>query len=193
MGAYLYPERPYVAGNSWYQHEYMNCNSQASPYNCGNSTTETNEIVAWINDWFNILSYGAQGFIMPGTDTYVVLGTMDAGEGGASYKGYPPWRGSRCTGPCRAIEDDQYNKYWLFDIKDILAAANPWEVFPYEHGYIPFLDQFQTRDGGRSRLVNAGFDLATGRLAIVMRNRYGGTEPKADILMFQSNAWMEAP
>lgn len=191
LGGYLYaPVRPDVG--PWYNFEMMNCTPYgANPYDCGQDLTDSNQVVPWVNNWWTIDSYGMQGFIIPNTDTYVVIGTMEGGEEGLSYKGDPDW-GEACGGPCRAGEHDYHNKYWLFDINDILSASNPWEVFPYEHGYIPFLDQFQTRTGGRSLIANAGFDLNTGRLAVVLKERTGQYSPTADVAIFQSNDWQEA-
>lgn len=191
MGAYLFPDRVPL-NSSWYQHEYMNCDRMLSSYDCAQEITESALVVPWNNNWQTILSFGVQGFIVPNTRTYVVIGTMEGGEFGASYKGNPDYRKTRCTGPCRVVEDDRYNKYWLFDINDMVdPLKQPWEVFPYEHGYIPFLDQMLTTDGKRSLMINAGFDLHTGQLAIVMKERHGNFSRGQDALIFSLQSWAE--
>ena len=203
FGAHYFPNRE-TEPLPWYVHEMFNCDRDQSAYRCDAyddpaGEGQTANAIAWINDWFTIVTYAHQGFIIPGTRTYAVVGQMAGGEEGVVYKGNPPYLNNgqdggsnHCGGPCRNVYTDVHNKYWLFDLDDITGAANPWEVFPYEHGYITFLDQFETIDGNRSIMRNATFDLQSGRLAVVMTGR-GGAEPypEADVVIFQNPAWSE--
>ena len=198
MGAAFFPDRV-TNGTSWYQYEMMNCDRDQSSYNCAADGTDSAQVVPWINDFYNIMSYSHLGFIIPGTDTYAVIGQIEGGEDGISYKGTPPYLNggsfggsNECPGPCRVQYEDIHNKYWLFDLNDITNAVNSWDIFPYEHGNITFLDEFETVTGARSIMRNATFDLATGRLAVVMSGRSGDPEySEVDIVIFQDAGWVE--
>lgn len=203
LGAHYFPNRE-TEPLPWYVYEMFNCDRTQSSYRCDAANDPggegiTQNAIAWINDWMTITTYAHQGFIIPGTDTYAVVGQMAGGEDGIVYKGNPPYinggapNGSNhCSGPCRNVYEDVHNKYWLFDLSAITSATNHWEIFPYEHGYITFLDQFQNINGDRSIMRNATFDLQSGRLAVVMTGR-GGAEPfpEADIVIFENAGWAE--
>ena len=180
---------------SWYNYEMYNADREdETPYDPSQEITDAAQIDAWINDWWTIKTRAFQGFIIPNTNTYVVVGSIEGGAGGIGYKAWPEWSDSRGGGPIRLQEDDYHNKYWLFDITDIQSAANPWEVFPYEHGNLTMLDSMLDQAGNKTRAINATFDLHTGQLAFVVRNRQDGLtySGEADIVIFQSNAWQEA-
>jgi len=187
MGSYLYDGIDDIT--NWYNIQYFNCDPDVA-YQCGNGIADYLQIVGWENDFWNILSFGATGFILPGTKTYVVIGTLHGREDGIGYKITPPWR-SQASGPSRVGEFDLNNYYWLFDIDDILAATNPYEIMPYERGELTFLDNLSDKDGDRAQISNAAFDLSTGRLAIVMKYMHGGSLPKASVFIFSNTAWSE--
>ena len=175
FGAYLHGSPPH-----WYNYELFNCD-RAAGYDCGQDLTDAQFITPWINDWWTILSYACQGFIMPGTRTYVVIGTYEGIEG-TGYKAVSDFRDD-CGGPCRIVENDYYNQYWLFDLKDIVHAENPYKVFPYEYGRITFLDPFLNQYNIRASILNAGYELSSNRLAVIMAEMEG-LEPTNDCLIF---------
>ena len=190
LGAQYFVNQPnWPSGYTWYELGHMNCDPFLPPetfYNCGQATTDSSLVVPWINNFWTIESYGVQGFIIPGTDTYAVIGQIGGIEGGVSYKGNPAWNGgSNCPGACTVQVDDYNYKYCLFDLKD-LGGLSVGQAFPYEHGTIPMLDRVTTMSGNRSIMMNATFDMHSGRLIILMRARAGSTfNPNADGLVFQ--------
>jgi len=190
LGAYFFPGRVDGLG-TWYQFEMFNADrTDPTPYIAAQELTDYTQVDPWINDFWNIESRGLQGFLIPGTQTYAVVGILEAGEFGAGYKAWPPWLDSRASGAVRIGEFDLHNKYWLFDVRTMQAATNPWEVFPYEHGYIDLLDGMENKDGARAMMHNATFDLHTGRLAVIMKARTSVNE--ADVVVFQTDDWKEA-
>lgn len=194
LGAYYFTEGQ-PQNSTWYSFAHFNCDPfSETPYICGQALTDSSLVQPWINDFWTIESYAVQGFILPGTDTYIVIGQTGGAKSGISYKGFPDWRKSRCPGACLVDNTDLQNHYWLYDLKDILSSKErPWEVFPYEHGSLPFLDSMRTLTGSKSIMINAGFDLTSGRLAVVMRARAGSQyNPNADVLIFQNDTWQES-
>lgn len=184
MGAYLHG-----SPNDWYSYEMYNCD-RSSGTSCAEEITYAENITPWINDWWTVLSYASQGFIIPNTSTYVVIGTLQGKEKGSGYKAVSNWRND-CGGPCRIDGDDYYNYYWLFDLNEILNADKPYKIFPYEYGTLNFLDPFLNKEGRRASILNASFDLSTGRLAIIMQETGGNRTPTNDALIFQQDSWME--
>lgn len=189
MGAHLFTP----VDSSWYAVEMFNANPNRSPlYLCNQATTDYEQVDPWINNWWTILAYGAYGFIVPNTRTYCVIGALSGAKGGSSYKPWPPYRGSRASGPARIVESDKNNYYWLFSLDDILSATNPWELMPYEYGPLDFFDALQDKDGDRATILNVDFDKASGKLAVVVNKMVGSTQPQSCVFMFQNNDWMDA-
>ncbi len=183
LGAYLHG-----SPQNWYNYEMYNCDRTAG-YNCGQAITHDEYIVPWINDWWTVITAACHGFIIPNTRTYVVLGRYQ-GKEGFGYKLVSDYK-QDCGGPCRQFEDDYYNQYWLFDLDEILRADEPFLVFPYEYGRITFLDSFLDRKGMRASILNAGFDIHTGQLAIILSKMEGEYAPTNDALIFQDDAWVD--
>jgi hypothetical protein len=104
---------------------------------------------------WNFVSRGIYGFIVPGTSTFVVLGSSGGIDSGIGYK-----INSNCGGFCAYDEDDNYNYYWLFDVQEIIDAANVYDIRPYSYGKlsVPFDNQ------GRHAILGATFDPDTGML-----------------------------
>lgn len=85
------------------------------------------------NDLWNVLSQAGTGFIIPGTKTFLVVGSNAGTEFGIGYK---PYRFDRVKtdGPSALNPEDRHQFYWAFNMDDILAAPNPYDVLPYDRG-----------------------------------------------------------
>ncbi len=119
-----------------------------------------------VNDLWNFESEAATGFIVPGSRTYLVVGTNGGLRWGAGYKAYEFDRTkSEGPSPLDSADKDQY--YWAFDMDEILAAANPYDVLPYDRGIwqsnIWKIDQGQFNQP-IGLIMNGFFDNANRRL-----------------------------
>lgn len=117
--------------------------------------------------WSNC-SEAFYGFLVPGTDTYMVLGFNEGYNTGISYYDpAPPWPGNKGYGP--NAETDVGNWVWFFKKSDLLKVksgeiANPWDLVAYEHARIILpLEGAQTVSGLHT-ISGGDFDLATNRL-----------------------------
>jgi hypothetical protein len=115
------------------------------------------------------LSKACYGFIVPGTGTYLCIGSSGGHASGVTY-GIPPYGGYNGFYP--NSEDDVGNRYWAFQVADMIAVRRgemlAHEVRPYAHGDLEL--QFQ---GPRSyhelrRANGAAFDPSSGRLYIAL-------------------------
>lgn len=107
------------------------------------------------------LSEAYYGFIVPGTDTYMIIGYSGGHNSGIYYSGtYIPY-----------VATDVYNYYWLFKVSDLLAVksgslTNTYDPDPYEHGVLP-LHFDGTLNGILGRTVRGGtYDPTTKKLYI---------------------------
>lgn len=107
------------------------------------------------------------GFIVPDTDTYLVIGYQAGYNSGLSYKlrndtTQTDW------GDYDAVDASDYrNYYMMFDVNDLIDAKNgviqPEDILPYESG--TFSPQFGgSPAAGIKKISGATFDPATGRL-----------------------------
>jgi len=112
---------------------------------------------------WNVNSKGVYGFIVPGTRTFVVVGSSGGLKDGIGYKAVQD-DGNVCGGPCPYAVGDSYNYYWLFDVDEILAARNVSDPRPYDFGVwsLPYDDE------GRYKIVGATFDPADGVLYVAL-------------------------
>jgi len=121
--------------------------------------------------WLRELSGVSLGFFVPGTKTFLVIGTMKGRRYGGGYKMnnlQQAW-GAGVGGP-QALDKEDYDIYfWAFDVDDIAAAANAWDVVPYSYGVLPVSahkwNYYQNNDRITSR-GGAFFDASTGRVYI---------------------------
>ena len=119
---------------------------------------------------WNHLSEGVYGFIVPGTNTFAVFGSSGGINSGIGYKPTQD-TGYTCPGYCTYIASDNYNYYWLFDIRDILRANQPHLVQPYAYG--PFSIPFDNNGG--SAIIGGTFDPDT-RMLYLALDRAGGVD-----------------
>ena len=91
------------------------------------------------------LSRPAYGFIVPGTSTYMLVGRSSGHKSGIGYK--LERKDSTCPGFCPNDPDDEYNYYWLFDVREwievLSGRLNYYEVKPYSYGVLklPYNDE----------------------------------------------------
>lgn len=98
----------------------------------GDLLNETSENKLWTQ-----LSQARFGFVVPGTSTYLTLGSSGGHQSGIGYK-ISQNNGNVCGGYCSYGADDNYNYYWLWDLDDLVAVKNgslsPERIKPYESG-----------------------------------------------------------
>jgi len=106
-------------------------------------TVEDADIVAGENNLWTEDSEVTHGFIVPGTRTYLCLGSSGGHNSGIGYKATQS-DGNGCGGPCPYDANDVYNYFWLWDVNDLLEVKNgtllPHDVRPYAYGEfeVPF-------------------------------------------------------
>lgn len=86
---------------------------------------------------WNGLTDGRAGFIIPNTNIFMVMGTNGGFHTGYGYKTQQiTLEGEEitCLGPCSAFEYDNYNYYWMYDLRDIVSSENLWDARPFNHG-----------------------------------------------------------
>lgn len=118
------------------------------------------------NNLWTHLSQARFGFIVPGTSTYATFGSSGGHNSGVGYK-LQRQDGSECGGYCSVDPEDNYNYYWLWDMRDLLAVKqgrrSASSVGPYESGI--FDVPFQT-DPIVNRIGGASYDEQSGLLYI---------------------------
>ena len=121
------------------------------------------------NKLWTHLSQARYGFIVPGTSTYLTIGTSG---GHASGVGYKLERGGEvCDGYCSYDPTDNHNYYWLWDMKDLVAIHNGkkpanW-LKPYEAGVFSIPFQSET---AMARIGGGSYDEETGLLYLSLLN-----------------------
>ena len=127
------------------------------------------DIVVGQNDLWTELSQASYGFIVPGTRTYLTLGSSGGHHSGIGYK---PMQsdGNVCGGPCSYDADDSYNYYWLWDVNDLLAvkegARSAHAVRPYSYGAfaVPFQTDEYTSSPEFHKIVGGTYDTTSNLL-----------------------------
>ena len=113
---------------------------------------------------WSVQSTAAYGFIIPGTDTYMVIGNDAGFESGIGYK-------IRSNGFDPIDINDVRNTYHLFDVNDMVKVKNgemaKEDVLPYSWGEltVPFQDY-----NSFNALSGAVYDPATGTLYMALIN-----------------------
>ena len=110
------------------------------------------------NKLWTHLSQAQFGFIVPGTKTYMTLGSSGGHQTGIGYK-ISQTDGNLCGGFCAADAKDSYNFYWLWSLDDLLqvksGSIDPHTIKPYESGQLEL--PFQT-DNTHRPVGGASFD-----------------------------------
>lgn len=121
------------------------------------------------NDLWTHLSAAAHGFIVPGTRTYMTIGSTGGHESGVGYKLMRS--DGECAGYCSVDPNDNGNAFWLWDLDDMqrvkAGVLAPHEVKPYDHG--PWSLPFQTDPvPGFNKIGGAAYDAVTGILYVTI-------------------------
>jgi len=127
--------------------------SLSEPLNADLDNSERN------NDIWTHLSRATYGMIVPGTRTYMTLGSSGGHESGVCYKCVQD-DDNLCGGYCAPKISDYSQFYWLWDMDDLLkvkaGVMNAYDVRPYAYGpmVIPFADNRTDIGGGTYDVVN---------------------------------------
>lgn len=118
------------------------------------------------NNLWTHISHAKFGFIVPGTRTYMTLGSSGGHQSGVGYK-ITQNNGNLCGGNCSADAGDNYNFYWLWDLDDLIetraGSVSPDSIRPYESGQFGL--PFQT-NGNFIAVGGASYDFARDLLYI---------------------------
>ncbi len=122
------------------------------------------------NDLWTHMSRAVYGVIVPGTRTYLTIGSSAGFNSGVSY-GVSPHNSDKGYYPNEI--DDKAPFYWLWDVNDLVdvqqGSKQPHEVRPYDYG--PLELPFGEFAGDlRNDLGGATFDPATGTLYLSLAN-----------------------
>ena len=82
---------------------------------------------------WNPVSEVKYGFFIPDTTLFLALGNNSGIHSGVGYK-ITQDTGRLCGGQCSYENADIYNYFWLFDLNDMLQAAEPWDIRPISYG-----------------------------------------------------------
>ena len=115
------------------------------------------------------------GLIIPGTKTYAVFGSTGMFDSGGGYKIMQD-NGKMCGGQCSAKVLDTHNRYWLFNVDDLIAVKNgtkeAHEVKPYERGrFTTPYESITARDTGmvsKPRLSGGTYDIENGIIYLTL-------------------------
>ncbi len=124
------------------------------------------------NTLWTHLSRVVYGVIVPGTRTYLTVGSTGGHSSGVCYK-CTQSDGNLCGGYCAPDHTDYTQQYWLWDVNDLLAVRNGTvsssDVRPYAHG--PFNTPFES---GEHQIGGASFDAESGLLYIAISRADNG-------------------
>jgi hypothetical protein len=105
------------------------------------------------------------GFIVPGTSIFMALGSHGGIHSGVGYK-ITQDNGRLCGGGCTYESSDNYSYFWLFDINDMISAANPWEVRPISYGKW----SHPYDKGGLNHVIGGSYDSESKTMYLSLRN-----------------------
>ncbi len=151
----------------------------------GNRLADDLSNASGTNDLWTHLSGAEFGFVIPGTRTYMTVGSSGGHDSGVGYK-ITQSDGNLCGGYCSNDAADKVNAYWMWDLEDLLAVKageqQPHEVRPYEYG--EFEQPFQT-DSYLNPIGGGSFDASTGTLylSIARANNTVGTYSNPPIIV----------
>ncbi len=157
-----YPELEIQHGYQNFRYNCVQVKDPAYPVDAHNRVSWPEQGPTLGNDiWIGFPRVGC-GFIIPGTCTYAVIGTMYGMEHGAGYR-IRNDKGVQSSGPSPYVQSDWSHYVWLFDVNDWLevkaGTKEPHEMLPYEHHPIdiPVTNPTGlegTRDGNRAPIKN---------------------------------------
>ncbi len=123
------------------------------------------------NDVWTEVSYAAYGFIEPNGKYYIIVGHSGGHNSSIGYK-IKQNNGKKCGGPCSKDYKDNYNYYWIFDVKDLVKAKNgellPTKIRPIKYGKLDM--PFQPKNGILRKVIGADFDPEHNNLWFLLEN-----------------------
>jgi hypothetical protein len=121
------------------------------------------------NNLWTEVSKAFYGFIVPGTNTYLIVGSSGGHESGIGYK-ITQDDGTICGGSCPRKASDHYTYLWMYNVDDMLKVKNgemaPHEPRPYLAGKLDV--PFQPEDALTKRFKVAGADYHAGSNRLYM-------------------------
>ncbi|PTB99221.1 hypothetical protein C9993_04160 [Marinobacter sp. Z-F4-2] len=118
-----------------------------------------------LNDLWTTMSIAAFGFIIPGTDSFFVVGRTGMLRSGGGYK-IVNSEGYTCPGFCPYDNTDYNSYYWIYDMNEIVAAENPYAVLPYEYGVFDDRWMEYGKEGAQGAVTGGSYDANTGTLVL---------------------------
>lgn len=118
---------------------------------------------------WTVLSSAKYGFIVPGSRSYLAIGTSGGHAHGVGY-GVPPWDPEGYSGFYPIDPTDVGNHFWAFRVDDMIAVRQgqlaPHALRPYAHGdwVLPF--QGERYSGHLNPVAGGCLDPDTGRLYV---------------------------
>jgi hypothetical protein len=117
---------------------------------------------------------------LPSTDTIMCVGKNDGLRWGEQYKIANDAGDPLSGGDSPFVKSDRHNYYWLFKKSDVLAAANPWDVEPYDFGVLklPFMEVVDADyvPDGYSMMIGASFDPIGGHWYFLLDRKNGAAD-----------------
>lgn len=123
------------------------------------------------NELWTEISKAHYGFIVPGTRTYLVVGSSGGHESGIGYK-ITQDNGRLCPGACPREAADFYSFVWMYKVDDLLKVKKgqlqPHEPRPYYAGKlnVPFQPDDVTKK--RKVVVGGDYDMESGKLYLLL-------------------------
>lgn len=136
-------------------------------------TFEDADAIVGNNSLWTSSSQASFGFIIPGTRTYMTVGSSGGHNSGIGYKATQN-NGNLCGGPCPYDADDEYNYYWLWDIDDLIDVKNgiisAYDVRPYDYGVLDLPFQYDDYYSAPEfhEIVGGDFDIDNGILYLTV-------------------------
>lgn len=109
------------------------------------------------------------GFIPHASRTFVVLGSSGMHNSGGGYK-ITQSNGNLCGGPCPYDALDESPYYWLYDLREIVAADPEDTVLPYAYGEFNSRYVQQSSSGITGTVSGGAYDPASGKLLLLLKS-----------------------
>lgn len=170
---------PMYEDYSFYENANHNLIEVNGPTPPGHTFEEADAVVGTNNMWTEE-SNAIYGFIIPGSRTYMTIGSSGGHNSGIGYKATPYNQAvdppKTCPGPCPYDSNDYYNYYWLWDVNDLIAikngTLNSFDARPYSFGEFdaPFQTDLFNNIPEFHPIVGGSFDSNSGLLYLTIND-----------------------